>query len=63
MAIVAFHAIKKRPVVKDDELVPASMMYLSVAFDHRWIDGAQAARFMNDLVKLLENPELLMARM
>jgi len=32
-----------------------------VSFDHRWIDGAQAARFMTDLVAIVENPGLLMA--
>ncbi|HHQ47667.1 MAG TPA: 2-oxo acid dehydrogenase subunit E2 [Acidobacteria bacterium] len=63
LSIVGLHTIKERAVVVDGEIVVRKMMYLSVSFDHRWIDGAQAARFMTDLVRLVENPALLMARM
>ncbi|NOZ95923.1 MAG: 2-oxo acid dehydrogenase subunit E2, partial [Acidobacteria bacterium] len=63
LAIVGLHTIKERPVVYRGEITIRKMMYLSVSFDHRWIDGAQAARFMTDLVRLVENPGLLMARM
>lgn len=63
LAIVGLHTIKERPVVYRGEIAVRKMMYLSVSFDHRWIDGAQAARFMTDLVRLVENPGLLMARM
>lgn len=63
LAIVGLHKIQDRPVVIDGEIVVRKMMYLSVSFDHRWIDGAQGARFMTDLVGLLENPGLLMARL
>jgi len=61
LAIVGLHAIAERPVVRDGEIVIRRMMYLSVSFDHRWIDGAEGARFMTDLVRLVENPGLLMA--
>ena len=50
-------------LVVDGEIVVRKMMYLSVSFDHRYIDGAQAARFMTDLVRLVSNPGLLMARL
>ncbi len=63
LAIVGLHTIKERPVVVDGEIAIRKMMYLSVSFDHRWIDGAQAARFMTDLVRLVEQPGLLMARL
>ncbi len=63
LAIVGLHTIKERPAVVDGEIAVRKMMYLSVSFDHRWIDGAQAARFMTDLVRLVENPGLLMARL
>ncbi len=63
LAIVGLHTIKERPAVVDGEIAVRKMMYLSVSFDHRWIDGAQAARFMSDLVRLVENPGLLMARL
>jgi 2-oxoisovalerate dehydrogenase E2 component (dihydrolipoyl transacylase) len=36
------------------------MMYLSLSFDHRLIDGAEAARFVKHLTRLLENPDLLL---
>ncbi|MCG6961698.1 MAG: 2-oxo acid dehydrogenase subunit E2 [Acidobacteria bacterium] len=63
LAIIGLHKITERPVVVDGEIVVRSMMYLSVSFDHRWIDGAEGARFMTDLVKLVEKPGLLMARL
>jgi len=61
LAIVGLHKIAERPVVVDGKIVVRRMMYLSVSFDHRWIDGAEGARFMTDLVKLVESPGLLMA--
>ena len=63
LAIVGLHAIKERPMVVDGEIAVRKMMYLSVSFDHRMIDGAQAARFMSDLVRLVSNPKLLMVRL
>ncbi|MBD3288197.1 hypothetical protein GF337_05280 [candidate division KSB1 bacterium] len=56
VAILCPLAAKKRPVVKDDEVVIRTMMPLVVSFDHRILDGAQVARFTNRLVSLLENP-------
>jgi pyruvate dehydrogenase E2 component (dihydrolipoamide acetyltransferase) len=63
LAILGLHAIKERPMVVDGEIAIRNMMYLSVSFDHRWIDGAEAARFMTDLVRLVSAPGLLMARL
>jgi pyruvate dehydrogenase E2 component (dihydrolipoamide acetyltransferase) len=63
LAIVGLHAIKERPVVVDGEIAIRKMMYLSVSFDHRWIDGADAARFAADLVRLVSVPGLLMVRL
>ncbi len=63
LAIVGLHTIKDRPAVVDGEIAIRKLMYLSVSFDHRIIDGAEAARFMTDLVKLVENPGLLMVRL
>jgi pyruvate dehydrogenase E2 component (dihydrolipoamide acetyltransferase) len=62
LAIVGLHTIKERPAVVGGQVVPRRLMYLSVSFDHRIVDGAEAARFMVDLVKLVENPFLLLAR-
>ncbi len=63
LAIVGLHKIQERPVVRDGEIVIRHMMYLSVSFDHRWIDGAEGARFMTRFAGLVSNPNLLMARL
>lgn len=63
LAIVGLHKIQERPVVVDGEIAIRKMMYLSVSFDHRWIDGAAGARFMSDLVRLVSSPPLLMVRL
>ena len=63
LAIVGLHAIKERPEVVDGEIAIRNMMYLSVSFDHRYIDGAEGARFMSDMVRLLNEPMLLIARL
>lgn len=63
LAIVGLHKIQDRPVVVDGEIVVRKMMYMSISFDHRWIDGAEGARFMTDLVNLVAKPGLLMARL
>ena len=60
-AILGVHSIKKRPVVMPDDTIAArQMLYLSLSFDHRIIDGAEAAQFMGHLIELLATPESLM---
>jgi len=63
LAIVGLHKIQEKPVVVDGEIAIRHMMYLSISFDHRWIDGADAARFMTHLVQLVSDPNLLMVRL
>ncbi len=63
LAIVGLHAIKERVEVVDGEIAIRKMMYLSVSFDHRYIDGAEGARFMSDMVRLVSEPMMLMARL
>ncbi|MGZ6545179.1 MAG: dihydrolipoamide acetyltransferase family protein [Actinomycetota bacterium] len=53
-AILAFDAIEKRPVVIDDAIAIRHMVYLSLAWDHRLIDGALASQF---LARVKENLE------
>jgi len=61
VAILGIHKIQKRPIVDDSgAIVVADIMYLSISLDHRIIDGANAARFMNVLVKYIEQPDLLL---
>ncbi|WP_407569558.1 dihydrolipoamide acetyltransferase family protein [Deinococcus altitudinis] len=60
-AILGVHSIVKRPIVDaDGQIVAADMMYLSLSFDHRLVDGAEAARFCKEVIRLLENPEMLL---
>lgn len=54
--LLAFHKAKKRPAVVRDEIAIRSMMNMSMSFDHRVADGAQAIAFTNRLVGLIENP-------
>jgi pyruvate dehydrogenase E2 component (dihydrolipoamide acetyltransferase) len=63
VAIMGVHQIKKRPMVIGDEIKIRDMIYLSLSLDHRVVDGAVAARFMNRVKGLLENPNMLMLEM
>jgi pyruvate dehydrogenase E2 component (dihydrolipoamide acetyltransferase) len=63
LAILGLHAIKDRPAVFEGEIAIRKIMYLSVSFDHRVIDGAEAARFMTDLVKIVSDPKQLLVRL
>ena len=60
-AILGVHSIVRRPIVDEEgSIVAADMMYLSLSFDHRLVDGAEAARFCKEVIRLLENPEMLL---
>ena len=63
-AILGLGAIRKQAVVtSDDRIEVRSLMTLSLTFDHRAIDGAPAAKFLQSVVAATENPaaRLLMA--
>jgi len=59
VGILSVGAIKKRPVVKETEygdvVVVRSMMYLTLGYDHRLIDGAYGTQFLGSICKNLEN--------
>ncbi len=55
VAILGVGAIKKRPVVIDDAIAIRSMVYISMSYDHRIIDGALGGMFMQKVVSYLEN--------
>ena len=63
LGISAFYHGSAACLVRDGEIVIRDMMYLSVSFDHRWIDGAEGARFMSAYARLISNPNLLLARL
>jgi pyruvate dehydrogenase E2 component (dihydrolipoamide acetyltransferase) len=56
VAILCALRAEPRPVVKDGEVVIRTIMPLTLAFDHRVLDGADAARFMNFIIGLMEDP-------
>jgi pyruvate dehydrogenase E2 component (dihydrolipoamide acetyltransferase) len=58
-AILAVGAMAPKPVVRNNELVVRQMMRVTMSCDHRVIDGATGARFLQTFKKLLENPLLL----
>lgn len=58
MAILGIGSINKKPVVKEGQVVVRDRVSLSLTFDHRWIDGAPAARFLQKFIELLENIDL-----
>ncbi|HEY1377852.1 MAG TPA: 2-oxoglutarate dehydrogenase complex dihydrolipoyllysine-residue succinyltransferase [Gemmataceae bacterium] len=59
-AILGMHAIQKRPVAVNDQVVVRPMMYLALTYDHRLIDGREAVLFLVRVKECVENPERLM---
>jgi pyruvate dehydrogenase E2 component (dihydrolipoamide acetyltransferase) len=59
VAILGVGRARQTPVVREGQIVPRLVLPLSLAFDHRVIDGMEAARFSTELVGLLEAPERL----
>ena len=60
-AILAFGLIEERPVVREGKILARPMATLSLSFDHRVTDGAEAGRALSDLKDLVENGEKLRA--
>jgi pyruvate dehydrogenase E2 component (dihydrolipoamide acetyltransferase) len=60
-AILGVGRIAQRPAVVDGQIVARDLMYLSLAFDHRVVDGAPAAQFLQRVKECLESPYLLLA--
>ena len=58
--ILAVGGINSVPVVKDGAVVPGHVMNVTLSCDHRVVDGATGAAFLNDLKSLLENPVLML---
>jgi 2-oxoisovalerate dehydrogenase E2 component (dihydrolipoyl transacylase) len=59
VAIVAVNRIVERPVLRHGAVVSRQLMNLSSSFDHRVVDGMDAARFVQALRTMIENPALL----
>ncbi len=58
--ILAVGAIRDVPVVKDGQVVPGKRMKVTLSSDHRIVDGAKAAQFLNTLRTMMENPLAMM---
>lgn len=59
-AILGLHSIKKRAVVANDQIVIRPMMNLALTYDHRFVEGASAIKFLVRVKNLIEQPALLM---
>lgn len=55
-AILGMGAALERPWVRDGQIIAAPVLQLVLSFDHRWIDGAPAARFLAQIARYLTSP-------
>jgi pyruvate dehydrogenase E2 component (dihydrolipoamide acetyltransferase) len=60
-AILAVGAMTPKPVVRDGEIVVRQLMRVTMSCDHRVVDGATGAKFLQTFKKILENPLYLLA--
>jgi pyruvate dehydrogenase E2 component (dihydrolipoamide acetyltransferase) len=63
VAILGVHQIKRKPIVRGDQIVPGDVMLLSLSFDHRIIDGHVGAAFAQEVIGFLQAPERLLLEM
>ncbi|HZW55725.1 MAG TPA: dihydrolipoamide acetyltransferase family protein [Nitrososphaerales archaeon] len=59
VAILGVHKIQKKPVVREENIVIRDVAFLALSFDHRIVDGADAARFTSKIISVLESPGLM----
>jgi len=60
VAILGMGKAQEKPVVRDGEIVIRRILPLTLAFDHRIADGADAARFVTEMIRQLADPALLL---
>lgn len=60
VAILGMGRVQEKPVVRDGQIVIRRILPLTLAFDHRVADGADAARFVGELARQLSDPNLLL---
>jgi pyruvate dehydrogenase E2 component (dihydrolipoyllysine-residue acetyltransferase) len=60
VAILAVASAEKRPAVRNGQIVPRTMLTLTLSADHRVVDGATAADFLKTLRSLLEEPGMML---
>ena len=59
-AILSVGSINQKPIVKDNEIVIGNLMKLTLACDHRTVDGVTGAKFFQTLKEIIENPVRLL---
>ncbi len=62
VAILGVHRIRPTPVARDGQVVVRDVMHLSLTSDHRVVDGDEAAAFVYEVIRYLEDPSLLFLR-
>ncbi|MCS6898252.1 MAG: dihydrolipoamide acetyltransferase family protein [Myxococcales bacterium] len=60
VGILGVHQMKRKPVVRGDQIVIGEVMLLSLSFDHRLIDGHVGAAFAYEVIRFLEDPDQLL---
>ncbi len=60
VAILGVGKIKDMPVVRDGKIEIRKILHLALSFDHRVVDGGEAARFLNTVIARLEDPDLIL---
>jgi pyruvate dehydrogenase E2 component (dihydrolipoamide acetyltransferase) len=60
VAILGTGKIRDMPVMKDGKIEVRKILFLALSFDHRVVDGAEAARFLNTVIARLEDPDLIL---
>jgi pyruvate dehydrogenase E2 component (dihydrolipoamide acetyltransferase) len=58
--ILGIGRIIKKPIIKNDQVVAGNVLPLSLSVDHRIVDGGEASRFMNSMLKYLSDPVMMM---
>jgi pyruvate dehydrogenase E2 component (dihydrolipoamide acetyltransferase) len=59
-AILGMGKVQQKPVVRDGQIVIRNLLPLALSFDHRIADGADAARFVSEMIRHLSDPNLLL---
>ena len=60
VAILGVGKMKEMPVVRDGKMEIRKILNLALSFDHRVVDGGEAARFLNTVIARLEDPDLIL---
>jgi pyruvate dehydrogenase E2 component (dihydrolipoamide acetyltransferase) len=63
VGILGVHRVRPTPVVKDGQIVVRDVMHVSITSDHRLVDGHEAAAFAYEVIRSLEDPNLLFMHM